>query len=333
MLQATAVVAVSPRVVKVQSIEAPEPGPEEAVIRITHSWISNGTEGSFVRGERIGGDTPRREGDPLPFPIVTGYQKVGIVEQVGAAIGDLRVGEMVFATVSRTPGMYTATGGHISPAVTHRSQIWKLPPGVDPLAVSGLVLTQVGYNCGMRPEIRPGDAAVVIGDGMVGHWAAQTLAHRGARVMMVGRHDERLARYTPGPGDHRVNVRQEDPVGAARDWAPEGLQAVVDTVGSVRDIERFLDQMHRLGHIVSAGFHGTRGLIDIQPLRNREITLHAPAGWTKERMDATLSLVAQGALVTTHLITHHFPVQRAAEAFDLILSRREPVLGVILDWA
>ena len=107
---------------------------------------------------------------------------------------------------------------------------------------------------------------------------------------------------------------------------------MIDTVGSVRDIERFLDQFRRFGHIVSAGFHGTRGLIDIQTLRNRELALHAPAGWTQERMDATLALLAQGALRTTHLITHHFPVEQAPAAFDLILSRREPVLGVILDW-
>ena len=168
---------------------------------------------------------------------------------------------------------------------------------------------------------------------MVGHWAAQTLAHRGARVMLLGRHEERLALYTRRPGDLLLNTRRQDPVEAARDWAPEGLQAVIDTVGSVRDIERFMDQFRRFGHIVSAGFHGTRGLIDIQPLRNRELSLHAPAGWTKERMDATLDLVARGVLRTTHLITHHFPLERAPEAFDLILSRREHVLGVILDWS
>ena len=62
------------------------------------------------------------------------------------------------------------------------------------------------------------------------------------------------------------------------------------------------------------------------------MTLHAPAGWTKERMDATLELLAQGVLKTLPLITHRFPVHQAADAFDLILSRREPVLGVVLDW-
>jgi 2-desacetyl-2-hydroxyethyl bacteriochlorophyllide A dehydrogenase len=228
--------------------------------------------------------------------------------------------------------MFFADGGHVSPAVTHRSQVWKVPQGCDPLALSGLVLTQVGYNCGMRPQIAPGDAAIVIGDGMVGHWSAQTLTHRGARVMMLGKHDARLALYAKRPGDRTVNINAEDPVAAARAWAPEGVQAVIDTVGSVPSIEALIGVLRRCGHIVSAGFHGPRGLIDIQRLRDRELTLYAPAGWTKERIDATLELVASGALKTTHLITHRLPVDRAAEAFELILSRREHVLGVVLDW-
>ena len=39
-----------------------------------------------------------------------------------------------------------------------------------------------GYNCGTRAPLAPGEAAVVIGDGLVGHWAAQTLAWCGAAV-------------------------------------------------------------------------------------------------------------------------------------------------------
>jgi len=331
-MRARAVVATGPRVVEVRDIEVPEPGDEDVVLRVRHSWISNGTEGSFVRGERIAGDTPWREGDPSPFPIVPGYQKVGVVERLGSAVTDLSVGQSVFATVSATPGMFQASGGHVSPAVTHRSQIWPLPADVDPVAVSGLVLTQVGYNCGMRPAIGPGDAAVVIGDGMVGHWAAQTLVHRGARVMLLGRHAERLALFEARSSDRCVNVTGEDPLEIAHDWAPEGIQAVIDTVGSVPAIALWYDQLRRFGHVVSAGFHGTAGQLDIQDLRNKELSLHTPAGWTKERMDATLDLVARGVIQTKHLITDHFPVEDAADAFDLILRRPRPVLGVILDW-
>jgi 2-desacetyl-2-hydroxyethyl bacteriochlorophyllide A dehydrogenase len=302
------------------------------VVNVTHSWISNGTEGSFVRGERIAGDTPRSETDPLPFPHVPGYQKVGVVASAGDRVNDLRPGDVVFATVSRVLGMFFPYAGHISPAVTHRSQVWKLPDDVPPVAASGLVLTQVGYNVGMRPAIEPGDASVVIGDGLVGHWTAQTLKHRGARVLLLGRHDDRLDRFALAVGDETVNTTREDALSAVRSWAPDGVQAVCDTAGTIPFLEGLIPAMRRFGHISSAGFYGTNGRIDIQKLRDRELTLHAPAGWTTERMDATLDLLARGVLTTEHLITHRFPAPRAAEAFDLILSRRESALGVILDW-
>ncbi|HZG68557.1 MAG TPA: hypothetical protein VEZ12_17570 [Herpetosiphonaceae bacterium] len=107
---------------------------------------------------------------------------------------------------------------------------------------------------------------------------------------------------------------------------------MIDTVGSVLSIEAFLPVIRHDGHVVSAGFHGTRGLIDIQHLRFRELCLHAPSGWTRPRMDAARNLIARRLLQTERLITHHFPVTRAAEAFDLVLGRRQPFLGVILDW-
>src|ERR1044071_7347737 len=122
-MKAFAAVAVQPGRVEFQAVTVPEPGPEDVVVRVFHSWISNGTEGSFVRGERIAGDTPRQPDDPMPFPHVPGYQKVGVVEKVGIDVPDLEVGEVVFATISHVRGMFYSSGGHVSPAVTHRSQI------------------------------------------------------------------------------------------------------------------------------------------------------------------------------------------------------------------
>ena len=49
-------------------------------------------------------------------------------------------------------------------------------------------------------------------------------------------------------------------------------------------------------------------------------------------MDETLRMIAGGYLETLPLITHHFPVAQAADAWKLIESKTEPVLGVILDW-
>lgn len=331
-MKGLAVVAERPWSVSVREVDVPEMGPDDVRIQVACSWISNGTEGSFIRGERIAGDTPRAESDPLPFPHVPGYQKVGVVEAVGANVREFREGETVFATVSGVEGMFYAFGGHVSPAVTHRSQVWRLPEGLPPEWFSGLVLTQVGYNCGMRPLLAHGDAAVVVGDGLVGHWSAQTLQQRGARVCLLGRHPDRLAKLHLGPGDLVLNGREEGWREKIEAWAPGGVQVVVDTVGSIPTLYALLDLLRHDGHIASAGFYGPEGLIDIQRLRAREITLHAPAGWSKERMDATLDWVATGRLVTLPLVTHRFPVHKAADAWDLILHKRAPVLGVLLEW-
>jgi 2-desacetyl-2-hydroxyethyl bacteriochlorophyllide A dehydrogenase len=331
-LKAQAVVFTAPNTVEFQQVDCPDPGPGDVVVRVTHSWISNGTEGSFLRGERIAGDTAYRPGDPWPFPIVAGYQKIGVVEWVGGDVTDVAVGETVFAAMGKVNGMFMPLGGQLSPSVSSRSQIWKLPQGVDPLAFSGLVLTQVGYNCGTRAPIDIGQNAVVLGDGMVGQWAAQTLAWRGARVVLVGRHTYRLDLFSTGPMRHTVNAREQDWLAAVRRLLPGGIQVAVDTVGSLPSVEQMLPLMARFGHIVSAGFMGIQDLLSLQPLRAAELSVDLVSGWTQDRMDRTRDLIAADHLQTLPLITHRFPAARAADAWRLIAAKDEPVLGVLLDW-
>lgn len=330
-MEAKAVVFEERNVVRYRTVECSDPGPDDAVVSVTHSWISNGTEGSFLRGERFAGDTALRPGHPDPFPIVAGYQKIGVVEQVGEGIEDLAVGETVFCAMGRVNGMFEQFGGHVSPSIAPRSMIWKLPGGVDPLAFSGLVLTQVGYNCGVKAPIEPGEGAVVVGDGMVGHWAAQTLAWRGAEVLLVGRHEDRLARFQ-GERRHTVSSNKEDWKQMILDLFPKKVAVAVDTIGSVPVMNDFLGLMRRYGHMVSAGFYGTDDLMSLQALRLGELSVDMVSGWAPDRMQQTIELIASGDLDTLGLITHRFPVEQAAEAWDVIREKRGGALGVILEW-
>ncbi len=331
-MKAKAVVFPAANTVEVREVDCPEPGPRDVVVDVTHSWISNGTEGSYLRGERIAGDTAWRPGSPLPFPVVAGYQKVGVVRETGSHVTDLDRGETVFAASGKVLGMFHPSGGQVSPSVTPREGIWKLPPQPEPLAYAGMVLTQVGYNCGSRTPVAPGETAVVLGDGMVGLWAAQTLALRGSRILLLGRHEDRL-RHFPENGMHLCcNERNGDWQETLAGFLPDGVDVLVDTVGSIEHIQAILSRMNRDGRIVSAGFHGTDDLLSLQDLRNGELSLHSVSGWTRPRMDRTQHLIATGQLQTLPLITHHFPVDQAAEAWNLIRTKAEPVLGVILDW-
>lgn len=328
-MKANAVVFTGPGEVAFTEVDCPDPGPNQVVVNLSHSWISNGTEGSYLRGERVEGDTPWRPVDPQPFPVAAGYQKVGVVDWVGADVADLKKGDWVFAIVSEINGMFEPRGGHVSPSVCNRGSVFKLPQDADPLAYSGLVLTQVGYNCGARPAVAGGDGAVVVGDGLVGQWAAQMLASRGAKVLLVGRHADRLAFFKQGETLREANGAWVDVI---RERFPQGIQVGVDTVGSLSVMDALQRLMKRYGHLVSAGFYGTDDRFALQPARYHELSIDLVSGATPDRIESTMDLVHRGVLDTLSLITHHFPAPRAADAWERITSRRETVLGVILDW-
>lgn len=334
-MESHAVVFTGPRQVAFQKITSPEPGPEDVVVEVHHSWISNGTEGSFLRGERISGDVAWQPGDPAPFPLVAGYQKVGRVLSVGAAVKQFAPGDWVFASMSKVCGMFdNQFAGHVSPSVCDQGAVLRLPAGVDPVAFSGLVLAQVGYNCGTRSPIKPGQVAIVMGDGLVGQWAGQTLAQQGAKVVMVGRHADRLGRFArygatvPSGSDHGVAAVRE------LGWGP--VQVFVETAGSAQGLREYLPLMARGGHMVIAGFYPSAGDVNLQTtlqqFRHSEISFDLASGATAERLVATLEWVAAGKLDTLGCLTHRFPVAEAAAAWALIESKREPVLGVVLDW-
>ena len=334
-MKSHAVVFTGPHQVAYQEITSPEPGPEDVVVDVHHSWISNGTEGSFLRGERISGDVAWRPGDPAPFPLIAGYQKVGRVRQVGAAVQRFAPGDWVFASMSKVCGMFdNQFAGHVSPAGCAQGALLALPAGIDPLAFAGLVLTQVGYNCGTRSPIQPGQLAVVLGDGLVGQWAGQTLAQLGAKVVLVGRHPDRLARFSRFGST--VLSGTDNGLAAVRALGSERGHVLVETVGSARGLKDYLPQMARGGHMVIAGFYSPAGVVNLQEslqeFRNAEISFDLASGATAARLQTTLEWIAAGRLDSLSCLTHRFPVERAAEAWALIESKREPVLGVVLDW-
>ena len=113
-MKSQAVVFTARNQVEYREIESPEPGAEDVVMELHHSWISNGTEGSFLRGERISGDVAWLPGDPEPFPMVAGYQKVGRVLSVGSAVTRFKPGDWVFSSMSKVCGMFdNQYAGHV----------------------------------------------------------------------------------------------------------------------------------------------------------------------------------------------------------------------------
>ena len=62
-------------------------------------------------------------------------------------------------------------------------------------------------------------------------------ANSGARVVLVGHHEDRLARFAGGAFRHAIHARHADWIRTVRNLAPGGVQVAVDTVGSIQAVE------------------------------------------------------------------------------------------------
>jgi 2-desacetyl-2-hydroxyethyl bacteriochlorophyllide A dehydrogenase len=325
-----AVVFPEPRRSAVQDVEIPPPGDRDVLIEIEYSSISPGTErwcltgGLVVPGEK-----------PLAFPHVPGYQAAGIVRETGKAVRSLAPGDRVFSRNCAAPQGWRGSwwGGHVGFHAAAEAAVIKLPEGVSTLEASSLLLAQVGYNGASKPAVRPGDSAVVIGDGLVGLYAAQVLRHRGAHVILSGLSPYRLDFARRLAADEVFDAAQGDFPAFVKERFPAGVDIALETASSAASVRMAAGLLRYAGQLVLNGFYPPpESLIDWHWLRTRELTLYCPNSRTRERLEAALGLMASGSLRVGDLVTHVFPVDRAPEAYDKLLGTDAAFLGIALRW-
>ena len=63
-----------------------------------------------------------------------------------------------------------------------------------------------------------------------------------------------------------------------------------------------------------------------------ELTAHFVSGWNRQRMEATLTMMAKELIKVKPLITHLVSYQRAPEMWKMILNKNESFLGISFSW-
>jgi NADPH:quinone reductase-like Zn-dependent oxidoreductase len=134
---ARSLVLEGPRTLRLRVDDAPHLGPRDVRVRAALSGISHGTELSLYRGssafaDRVFDRELRALVHPDPprptYPAPLGYELVGVVEEVGEAVDELAVGDLVHAGVP--PGEETVLD--VDAAMGASYPLIRLPPGVPP---------------------------------------------------------------------------------------------------------------------------------------------------------------------------------------------------------
>ncbi len=241
--------------VTVETVNVPDPGPGEAVVKIQACGVCH-TDLHYREG-----------GINDDFPFLLGHEAAGIVEAVGDGVTNVEPGDFVvlnwravcgecracqrgepqycFATSNATAKMTLEDGTELSPALgigafiektlVHSGQCTKVDAGADPAAVG---LLGCGVMAGIGAAINTGavgrgKSVAVIGCGGVGAAAVAGSALAGAaRIIAVDLDDRKLEWATKLGATHTVNSKENDAVEAIQELTGGfGADVVIDAVG------------------------------------------------------------------------------------------------------
>src|SRR3989440_9209674 len=181
------------------------------------------------------------------FPLVLGTDGAGTVAAVGEKVTRFKVGDQVYSYSWDNPhgGFYAEyvavpaeRVGHVPQGLTLRQ--------AGAIATTGLTAIQ-GIDDALH--LKAGDTLIVHGaTGGVGTLALQFAKLRGAKVLATASGEDGLA-FVKGLGaDAVVDGRHGDISAAAREFAPQGVEAVLALAGG-EALERCIDALRPGGQV------------------------------------------------------------------------------------
>lgn len=304
-----AVVFDQPGKLSLRRLPLPEPKPAEVLVDIHWSGISTGTERLLWTG-----DMPPFPG--LAYPLVPGYESVGVVRRAGAECR-LKEGDTVFVPGAQCYGeVHGLFGGTASRLVVPEARI---RPISAELGANGalLALAATAYHA-LRPTPDAALPDLIVGHGVLGRLLARLTLALGGNAPLVW--ESNAARHAGADG---YDVAEP---GTGGDF-----QVVMDASGDAGIIDQLMPVLRRQGEIVLAGFYAEPLNFAFPPAFMKEARLRIAAEWQPEDFDATCRLAQEQPGLLNQLITHHVPVSRADEGYRTAFTDPD-CLKMILDW-
>ncbi len=329
-----AIVHTGPGEVEVQERERPEPGPDEALVRVHTAGI-------------CGSDAHAYEYDAgyewIPIPRVMGHEYSGTVEEVGENVTAVAPGQQVveepihacgecFQCRNGQPNVcrdFSITGMHRDGAYTDYVAVdaeWLHPvPENVPLADAAITEpTSVAARAVLtQSEIEPGDAVLVQGPGPIGVLCAAVADSLGADVVVsgLGRDNEYRLPLVRELGIDAVNVDTTD-LGevAAERGSGGGFDAVIDATGHRAGVETAVEYVRKGGHVVMVGIPNSESELAFTDTVRGEVTLYTSYGSTWRNFEQALRLIGDGAVDAGVIRDDSFSASDPAAAFEAFLA-------------
>ena len=206
----------------------------------------------------------------------------------------------------------------------------RVPDGMsDEVALFAGDVMGTGYHAVVETGVRDGDAVAVLGLGPVGLCAVQSARAAGAdRVMAIDTVADRLE-LAESFGATPLHLTESDVRGAVKDATEgRGVDAAIDAVGHADALELACRLTRKAGTVSATGVYAERVDFHMGIVWIKGLTLRSGHANVIKHLDPVLEALSAGTLDPAPLVTHHMPLDDAAEAYE-IYDRRE-ALKIVL---
>jgi D-arabinose 1-dehydrogenase-like Zn-dependent alcohol dehydrogenase len=305
--------------------EIPEPGDGAVRIKVEACGICHSD--SLAKSGAMPG---------IKYPRVPGHEVIGAIDALGSGVTGVTPGQRVgvgwhggycgrcppcrrgefFACVwGRITGL-THDGGYAEYMIAHASALAILPEGISAIAAGPLVCAGVTtFNALRNSGARPGETVAILGVGGLGHLAVQYAAKMGFRTVAIarGRDKEPLARQLGA--HHYIDSAAQDV--SAELLKVGGAKIILATVTNADAMTATLGGLAVQGTLLVLG-------APHEPLKVPALLLiggrRSIVGWYSGTAIDSQDTVDFSVLAGVNAMTEIFPLERASEAYDHMMS-------------
>ena len=306
-----------PDVLHMVEEDLPEPGVGEVRVKVLAAGVS-----AYDLMHRRSGLLP---GTPK-VPFTLGLDIVGVVDELGEAVGGVDVGQAIAS------GPHSEGGGYAEFVCLPADELVPVPPGVDSAEAVCLVSDYLTADLMLHQaaDVRNGERILVQGAaGGVG----TALLELGSLddLEMYGTASQHNHELVSALGATPIDYQTEDFVKRIRTLTGDGVDVVFDPIGGARQLWRSYQALHKGGRLVWFGVAATAKyglrvipaslltrlfLALIPDGKKAPMTPNAGEADQRDRLAALFKLLEAGEI--RPVVTERIPLAEAARAHEVL---------------
>lgn len=344
--------------VSIEDFTIDDPGPNEILVKILASGVCHTDLG--VKMGVYGTDG---------FPFLLGHEGAGIVEQVGAGVENVAVGDSVIlawrapcgecrfcaagkpnfcaASLNAEKRMRALDGTVLNPVLgigtfcthtlVHAKQAVRYDPTLPAPQMSLIgcgVMTGVGAAL-YAADVQPGTSAAVFGCGGVGDSVIQGARLAGATTIIAVDIDPQKLEWAKEFGaTHTVNAAEVDPIAAIKEITGNGANYTFEAVGKAQTLEQAIFSRDLAGTCIFIGVPGPGPTLTIELQRLFDLGGRLGVSWYGDCLPTRdFPLLAnwykQGQLNLDQVVSREISLNEVDDAFAA-MERGETLRSVIV---